>query len=209
MKIPILFYISFIFEILAALVGGFRYRNLPRPLRILEGLIIFNVLKVGLQWILAIQNIRNLWILHYSTIIELAFIIAIYSFWIRQKHYQLILRLCLAGFFILWIVSKFTFEPLSLSDGGTATISKILQIIFSAYLFVIVIKDSEIVWTDDPRFWIAASIIINSAGSLFWSALFNKMLQISPELLRHMYPIPWLLGIFVDLLMIRGFLCKK
>ncbi|RPI05282.1 MAG: hypothetical protein EHM64_07090 [Ignavibacteriae bacterium] len=178
-------------------------------MRFLEGRIILDIFVTGFQWILAFHNIRNLWVLHYSTIIELSFIVVIYSYWIRQKPYQLILRLCLAGFFILWIISKFTFEPLSLSDGGTATISKILQIFFSAYLFVIVIKDSEIIWTNDPRFWIAASIIINAAGNLFLSALFNKMLQISPERLIQVYSLTWVLGIFVSSLMIRGFLCKK
>ena len=209
MRFPVLFYISLAVEIITALVGGFRYRNLPRPLKFLEGMIIFDILVGGVQWILASNNIHNLWVLHFSSLIGLTFVVTIYSFWITQKHSQLILRLCLAGFFILWIVSKFTFEPLSLSDGETATISKILQIIFSAYLFVLVIKDSEIVWTNDPRFWIAASIIISSAGNLFLSALFNKMLQISPERLMQVYPLNWVLSIMVNLLMIRGFLCKK
>ena len=209
MNFPVLFYISLLVVIVTVLVGGVHYKYLSRPLRILEWLIVINILEVGVQWILISLHVHNLWTMHYFTIIELAFIVLMYSSWIKQRYSRLILFFVLAGFSILWIVSKFTFEPLSIADDGTATISKILQIIFSTYLLLIVVKESNIIWTDDPRLWIAAGVIIYSAGTLFWVAFFNKMLEVSPKRLLQSLSYNWILMIISNLFYMRGFLCKK
>jgi len=116
--------------------------------------------------------------------------------------------LCLAGFAVLWIVSKFSFEPFSLADDGTATISKILQIAFSVYLLIEIVKESELVWTDDSRLWVVVSLIIYAAGTLFWFAFYNKMLQASPDRLIEVYSLNWTLMIISNLLFLRAFLCK-
>jgi len=209
MKIPVLFYISMLTEIVTALVGGLRYRTLQRPLRILEWLIIFTILEVGLQWALSYFGIHNLWTSHFFTLIEMVFAILMFSSWMKNRRNRMMLSLCLFMFIIFWIVSKFTFEPLSLVDGWTAAISKILQITFSTFLLVEVVKESDMNWTDDPRLWIIAGIIIYSAGSIFIFALFNKMLQISPDRLKIIWFLNWTLIIISNLLYTRGFLCKR
>jgi hypothetical protein len=209
MKIPVLFYISMLTEIVTALVGGLRYRTLPRPLRILEWLIIFAILEVGVQWALSYCGIHNLWTSHFFTLIEMVFVVLMFSSWMKNRRNRMMLSLCLFVFIIFWIVSKFTFEPLSLVDGWTAAISKILQITFSTFLLVDVVKESDINWTDDPRLWIIAGIIIYSAGSIFIFALFNKMLQISPDRLKIIWFLNWTLIIISNLLYTRGFLCKR
>jgi hypothetical protein len=192
-----------------AAVGGFRYRSLSQPLRILEWLIIIGVVDAGVQWFLTSFRIHNLWTMHFYTLIELMFVVMIYSSWMKQRRSQLVLSLCLAGFTILWIVSKFSFEPFSLADDGTAAISKILQIAFSAYLLLDIVKENEIVWTNDPRFWVATGTIIYSAESLFLFALFNRMLQISTERFLMIWPLNWVFMIISNLLFLRAFLCKK
>ena len=209
MNFPGLFYFSLLIVIVTALVGGVRYRNLPRPLKILEWLILFSIIEVGLQWFLASYHIHNLWTSHYYSLIEIIFVTFMYSSWVKQKQYKVVLFLCLAGFIILWIVSKFTFEPLSIADDGTATVSKILQILFSTYLLVIVVRESDIVWTNDPRLWVVAGTIIYCAGSIFLFALFNRMLQISQDRLKVVWFLNWILIIVSNVFYMRGFLCKK
>lgn len=209
MMFPVLFYIFLLIQSVTAIVGGFRYRNLPRPLRILEWLIIISTVEVVGQLILAALYIHNLWMSHFYTLIELVFVALLYSSWMKQRRNRLLVLICLSMFIVFWIVSKFTFEPFSIRDGWTATISMILQIIFSTFILVDVVKENDIIWTDDPRLWIAAGIIIFAAGSLFWFAFFNKMLQISPKLFRQVYNLNWILSIISNLLYARGFLCKR
>jgi hypothetical protein len=209
MKIPVLFYLSLFFQIVTTFVGGFYYKNLPRPMRILEWLIIIGLVDVMLQWTLAYLNIRNLWTSHFYTVIEIVFVVSIYSSWINKKQNRLTLWLCLAAFSIFWIIGKVTFEPLSLLNNWTAAISKILQIIFSAFILVDVVKESDIVWTDDPRLWVVAGIIIYSAGSLLISVFFNMMLHDSYDRLRLVMSINWILIIVSYLFYTRAFLCKR
>ena len=91
MKFPVLFYISLLIEILTALVGGFRYRNRPRPLRFLEWLVIISILEVGLQWTLASFRIHNLWASHFYTLIEIVFVALMYSSWTKKSQNRLML----------------------------------------------------------------------------------------------------------------------
>jgi hypothetical protein len=208
-KLPVLLYIVLFSECVAAIVGGFRYRNLPHPLKFLEWLIILSILEFGLQWTLASFNIRNLWVSHFFTLIEITFVVLIYSSWIELRQNRSILSICFSAFVVLWIVSKFTFEPLSHVDGWTDPISKILQIIFSIFILIDIVKESEVDWTSDSRFWIVAGIIIYAAGSIFMSALFNKMLEISRENLLKVWHMNWILMSISNLLFARGFLCKR
>jgi hypothetical protein len=196
-------------EVGTLIVGGFRYRNLPRPLRILVWLIAFNIGLIGLEFIIASGKRNNLWLTHVSTIVEYVLIVFIFSSWIKHKTIRFVLMSSLPLFIVLWIVGKFTFEPLSFADDLTSTISKVLQISFSAYLLIIIVKDSDIAWRHDSRFWIAASVIIYAAGSLFIFALFNKMVQVSPDFLRMIWPLNWILAIISNLFFTLGFLCKE
>jgi hypothetical protein len=209
MKLPALFYISFLVEIGTAVVGGSRYRNLPRPLKILEWLILISIVEVAVQFIVASFHYHNLWTSHFYTLIEIIFMILMYSVWMKRHQRQVMLLWGLSLFVICWIVSKFTFEPLSLLDGWTSAISMILQITFSIFLLVDVVKESDVPWTDDPRLWVAAAIIIYSSGNLFIFALFNRMLQISPDRLRVVMSMNWILIIVSYLLYARGFLCPR
>jgi hypothetical protein len=205
----VMLYIVVLIQFGAICVGGFRYRSLPQPLRLLEYLLIFAFVMTIIEWNLASQSINTLWAAHISTIVELVIVLIIFSFWTKHYLNRLVLFGCLTGFIIFWIISKLLFEPFSQFDGWTAAVSKIIQIIFSSILFVEVIKDSDIDWTKDPRFWVAAGIIIYSAGSLFLFALFNKMLLISPDRLKFVWSLNWIFSIIANLLFARAFLCKK
>jgi len=209
MRIPILFYITQLVKIIAALVGGFRYRNLPRPLKILEWLIIVGLVEVGVQWIQASHHINNLWTGHLFTLFEFIFVVLMYSAWMKGRRNQLMLLVCLSAFILFWIVSKFTFEQFSRLDGWTAAVSKILQITLSIFILVDIIKESDLVWTKDSRFWVVAGIIIYAAGSIFIFALFNKMLEISVDRLKMVWHINWSLMIISYLFYARSFLCKR
>jgi hypothetical protein len=206
---PVLFYISQLIVILTAMVGGFRYRNLPRPLKILEWLTIVSLVEVGVQRILGSHHINNLWTVHLFTLFEFICVVLIYSAWMKERRNQVMLVVCLSAFILFWIVSKFTFEPFSRLDGWTSAISKILQITLSIFILVDVIKESELVWTRDSRFWVGAGIIIYAAGSIFIFALFNKMLEISVDRLMMVWHINWSLMIISNLFYARSFLCNK
>jgi hypothetical protein len=211
MRFPVLFYVAIVIQGIVVLVGGFRYRSLPHPLRLLEWLLLFIFMWGFIEWIFASHGINNLWMSHVSTVVEFVTVTLIFSSWLKFRYSHQMLFVLLIGFAILWIVSKFTFEPFARFDGLTAALSKILQITLSVLLLIKLVKesDSEVVWTQDPRLWVAIGIILYSAGSLFIFALFNKMLQVSPDRLIQVWSLNWTLIILSNLLYAWSFLCKK
>jgi hypothetical protein len=208
MKLPWLFYLFLFMHVSTALVGGFRYKSLPRPMRILEWLVVLSVVDTIGKLILIPFHYHTLWLSHYFTLFELMFITFMYALWFKLQSRKKILYWSLVGFTLLWIIGKVSFEPFSSPDDWTATVSKVLQIAFSIYILIDVIRESDILWTNDPRMWAAAGIILYAAGTLIWFALFNRMLQDSPELLRQSYSVNWTVLIISNLFFIRGFLCK-
>jgi hypothetical protein len=209
MRLPWLYYIFVLVHIITAFVGGFRYKSLPRPLRPLVWLISISVVDSLGKWVLISYNIRTLWLSHYFTLLELILISLMYAAWTKQDNRKKTLYWCIGAFFLFWIVGKFSFEPFSYPDDLTATISKVLQILFSLFILIDVNRESNIEWSNDPRMWIAAGIILYAAGTLLWYAFFEKMLQESPERLRQSYFLNWILLISSNLFYIRGFLCRK
>jgi hypothetical protein len=209
MRLPVLYYFFLLVVVFTAFVGGLRYRSLTRPLRILEWLAIISVIEAIGKLILISFGVHTLWVSHFYTPAEFALIVFMYSCWIKLPHVRLILFVCFAVFIIFWIICKWTLEPFTLADDWTATFSKVFQIIFSAYLLVELVKDSDIEWTNSPLFWVTTSIIIYSAGSLFMYALYNKMLQESFVRLRFVMSLNWILMIISNLFFIKGFLCKE
>jgi hypothetical protein len=204
-----LVYLLLFVQTCAVFVGGYRYKSLSRPLQILEWLLVFIILEVGLEWILSTLHFNNLWPIHFTTLIECSLLVFVFYSWMMNHRARMILVLCFSVYVLLWLVSKFTFEPLSMTDDWTATISKVLQIVCSVYVLVEVVKETDIVWTNDPRVWVSAGIIIYSAGSLFMFALFTRMLLISPERLKFIWSFNWILLMISNLLFARAFLCKK
>jgi hypothetical protein len=208
-KLPLLFYIFLLVQYGVVLLGGFRYRSLPHPLRILEWFLVVTLGVVVMEFMLALFHVHNLWLSHFYTLIELMFIVLLYSLWIKQKRTRSVLLVSFLVFVVFWIVSKFTFEPFSINDGWMGTFSKVLQITFSALLLVEIVKENEIAWMNDMRLWVVTGIVVYASGTFFLFALFNRMLQISPDRLRLIWSLNWILMIISNLLFARGFLCKK
>jgi hypothetical protein len=207
-QLPLIVYVVILVQSSVVLLGGFRYRSLPHSLRILEWFLVVTLGVVVMGVVLSLFHVHNLWLSHLYTLIELMFIVLLYSSWIKQKQTRSVLLVSLLVFFVFWIVSKFTFEPFSIDDGWTATFSKVLQIIFSALLLVEVVRENEIVWMNDMRLWVVTGIVVYASGTLFLFAFFNRMLQISPDRLKIIWSLNWILTIITNLLFARAFLCK-
>ena len=209
MRLPVLFYLYCIIQVGAAAVGGFRYRYLLPPLRLLVILIVFSSLEMFAQWILATRHIRNLWLSHFYTLMEFSILSGMYLFWIPQLKYRRMLIVCYLVFLLIWITGKWTFETLAQDDGWTNSLSKIIQIGFGILVLHTVAQDHTDSWFSDSRFWVTAGIVIYASGSLFLEALFSRLLNASPELLRSVWALNWILLSIMNVLYVRGLLCRR
>jgi hypothetical protein len=104
-------------------------------------------------------------------------------------------------------VGKCTFEPFSVFDSYTSTIAKMVYIVVATSMLFNIQKDSLSVLRIDARVWVASGLIIYSAGTLLMFALFNVMLKESPNLVKAIWPVNWLLYIIVNLFYARAIWC--
>jgi len=208
MKMFILFYIMLFLECIIAVWVLFRWKHSTVQQRLIILLLVAApIIAIADLW-MALHYIRNLWVAHISTLIEYVLVLSMCYLWKPKTINKSILLVGIIAFIVLWIVSKFTFETLYRADSYTSSIAKIIEIITAGLLLFDVLGDSNVVVKTDARVWVSSGIIIYSAGTLFLFALQNIMLDNSPELIKTLWPINWILSIVFTFLLARGIWCR-
>jgi len=205
---PILSYIMLAVESAVAVLVIFRWKHTTihqRPIILL--LIATPAIAITELW-MGFNGIRNLWVAHIATLLEYVLILSTYYIWEPKTINKRILLIWIISFIVLWVISKFTFETFYFLDIYTSIIAKIIEIITSALVLFNVLEDPDAIVKTDARVWISSGIIIYESGTLFLFALFNIMLDTSPELIKTLWPINWILSIVFTLLLARGVWCR-
>jgi len=205
---PILSYIMLAIEIAVAVLVLFRWKHVTNHLRLIVLLLIITPAIAITELWMGFNGIRNLWVAHIATLLEYVLILSTYYIWEPKIINKRILLICIISFIVLWMISKYTFESFNFLDIYTSIIAKIIEIITSALVLFDVLQDANIELKTDARLWISSGVIIYATGTLFLFALFNMMLDTSPELIRTLWPINWILSIVFTLLLARGVWCK-
>jgi hypothetical protein len=205
---PILSYIMLFIESSAAVWVLFRWKHSNVQQRVIILLLVATPVSAITERWMGLNGIRNLWVSQIFTLIEYILILSVCYLWKPQKTDKRIIIVGMIAFIVLWIISKFTLEPLYRADSYTSAIAKTIEIITAAWVLFDVLGDSDTVVKTDARVWISSGIIIYAAGTLFLFSLFNMMLNTSPELIKTLWPINWILSIVTTLLLARGVWCR-
>lgn len=195
-------------EICVSIWALFQWKHSPIQIQILILFLVAATVIAVIESVMSFKNIHNLWVSHISTLMEYALLMSMYYMWKPRMINTHIIMIAIVAFFILWLVSKFTFESFNFLDTYTSTLAKITEIIVSALVLFDVLQDTNVELKTDARLWISSGVIIYSSGTLFLFALFNMMLDTSPDLIRTLWPINWILCIVFTLLLARGVWCK-
>jgi hypothetical protein len=208
-KMPALYYLTFFIEIVVGIIGLVRYKKVVQPLRLLVALVLFWFFAGILEYVTAQRNIHNMWIVQINNVIEMIVFTWIYYFWRTSKRNGLILVSLLLLFLLVWIVGKFTFEPITGADETTWALSRLIQMFVGVALLIGILKnDKAPLWFHDPKFLVTSSFVIYAAGAFFLFSLYTPLLRSSRELLRVVYQINWMLTIVSHILFALAFFCK-
>ncbi len=198
----------FLIEIIAAVWALFQWKHSAIQQKLIILLLVVTPVIAVVEILMGFKGIRNLWVGHIATLIEYVLIISICYLWKHKKTDKRILMIGIASFIVLWIVSKFTFEPFYYSDTYTSTVANTIKIVAAAWMLIDILEIHDDSVKIDARVWISSGIIIYSSGTLFLFASFNMMLNTSPELIKTLWPINWILSIVFTLLLARGVWCR-
>jgi hypothetical protein len=204
----IILYTTQAFVGVVGFIGLQRYKQFSAPLQVLEWYILFSLGIDCIKDVMQYYNIRTLWLTQCFDVVELAMLLRMFYHWRTSERFTAFIWGSFFIYFFVWIVGKFSFEPLSFSNTYSAGISQIIQIGFGVWILLVILPDNDIHWKRDPKFWVISGIVIYSSAAFFLFGMFNAMLTLP----RQMMILIWLANLVFIILQyiffLRAFLCK-
>jgi hypothetical protein len=198
-----------LFQIIVAVWALLKWKTVQGAQRFLILLFVEIALSSVVCTVLGWSGRNNLWVIHIATLCDFIIEIGMFILWKKRKYEKRVLFIVGCLFVIVWLISKWTFEPMDKFDSYTSVISSVAELIIAITILFDVLRDAIPSLRMDPRVWVASGIIIYTAGALFILALFNEMLNISPDLIKKVWPLNWLLSFIGIILMARSLTCQK
>jgi hypothetical protein len=208
MQFPALGYAAIASVTFPVAAGAVRLRLLDRALKTLLSLQFIYLIVTALQLYLALHNIRNLWLSHFFILIEYSFLIAVFSFWEKNKWAVKALFFSVVLFALFWILANFLFEPFAEPAIYTNSLARTIYCFVGLYTLRNITKDSTTLILRDPRFWIISSLLISSTGDLMFYSLRSVIVRLSPRDIFIAWSIHWILNIITNLLYSIGYFWK-
>jgi hypothetical protein len=201
-------YLTQAFVCFVGIVGMRKYKQLGTASRVLELYILLSVGIDIVKDVMMVYNVHTLWVSQCFSVVELLLFAAVLHYWRTSKLFDTCLFGAVAIYLIVWVVGKFTFEPFTLSDVYSGSVSQIIQIGFGGWLLLEVLRDNSIVWKDDVRFWVVSGIVFYAAAAFFLFGMFNVMLTLP----RQTMLLVWIANLvflnFQYSFFLRAFFCK-
>jgi hypothetical protein len=205
---PPLFYASLIVHFLTSITGIWKFRYISKPLKLMVWNICLTFIGTSIERIMGMYHIHNLWVINISGFIETIILLFVFFLCQKIKVQGYIIKAALFLYVLIWVIGKFTFEPITEFGDITDIISSSYQIVFGVVLLIQVLGDNSVAWKNDGRFWLTIGIILYAASTIFLFGMFNNLLVSSIELLKKIWPWNWIMIIVSHLFFLRAFLCK-
>ncbi len=209
MKGEPLSYVSLVSQVLPVGAGLWKRSSLVGELRIFYGYVVANVVIEFASYWMAMHNIHNLWLSHTFVLLEYCLLALVFAGWQRSSRMRTILRWSIPVYAAFWLVAVSTFEKFAGPDQYTSTVSGVVMIMLAAWTLVGLMKEEEVLFHLDPRFWIAVGVLLDDAGTIMLSIFNGPILQMRIEEFLPFWKIHWGLSIATNLCFMGGLLCPK
>ena len=201
-------YSAEVFIAIVGLVGLKRYKQLALPLKILEWYIIGSIIDNCLLDVMIYKKIHTYPVSHIFSMFELLLYSCIFYFWRTSKRNGYLVWMGFAIYLLIWIIGKFTFEPISGWDKYTLPITQLIQIGFGGWLLLRMMKETCIVMKEESRFWLLSGIVLYAVATFFIFGLFTPLLLLDQKLLLAIWPLNDAFLVMQYIFFLRTFLCK-
>ena len=206
--VTISIFITRVVECIVGFIGIKKMTHLILPLQILAWYFIISIIIDIIVDILVYYKIPTYLESQSLTVIELLLFSSIFYLWRTSKRNGYLVWIGCAVYLLIWIIGKFTFEPITGWDNYTEPIDQLFQIGFGGWLLLGILKETDIALKEDPRFWILSGIVLHAVATFFFFGLFTPMLISNRKLLRAIWPLNDAVLIMQYFFFLRAFLCK-
>jgi len=203
---PFLFYVILASLLFPPITGVIRYKRLSREFRVLFFFFFIGALYEFVQVWMAKHGINNLWTSHIYHAGEFVVFMWVLAIWEERPRIKRLMVLSISIYLVLWVILKFTFNPIM---EGVDTLALPVHIVFTILsirlLHVLVEKERSLLLTI-PRFWFLAGLLIYSSGDLVMYALSSVIEQLPIEIYGKVWQYHWLVDSIANILFAAGFL---
>jgi hypothetical protein len=197
-----------VFVCIVGIVGLRRYRHFILPLRILEWYIICSLIVDIVIDVMVRKKIHTYGVGTCFNVIELLLFSGIFYAWRTNKRNGFLIWAGFLIFLFIWVIGKFTFEPMTSWDSYSGSITQILQIGLGGWLLMGILKETDIVWKADARFWVLSGIVLYATATFLFFGFFTPMLISNRKLLLAIWPLNDAFIVMQYIFFLRAFLCK-
>lgn len=183
------------------------YQKLTSVLKIFLLLLVLVAVTEASGFILSYEGVRYLWIYHIYTLVEYSLFVLIFLFWQKEPRVRKILGFSIPGFFVIWLIAKFSVERWGEMDNFTSSLEAVILIGVAAYTLINLTQEKMNSLIADPRFWITMGVLIYFTGNIVTFALGNVLLSLLQKGDQVIWPLHSILNIVANLFYAGGFLC--
>ncbi|MDI6765384.1 MAG: hypothetical protein QME52_00925 [Bacteroidota bacterium] len=191
------------------LFGILRYGKLEKDLRIVVIFLGFETLFLISAATTVLMGYRNLWTIHFYTIIEYIFLIAIFSQWQRNLLIRRLMFFSIPLIIVIAIFDISQLENLNMFNVFTRPISSILMISVLGITLFELNKGSAAPISRNPRFWIIPPVFISTTTGVLIFAVGNYLWLNFPTTFSDIYRIMLFIGILSNFFYLGVFLCPS
>ncbi len=193
-------YIAHLSYVAVVIVGLWAFRKQPKEMKILWGLLCIALLIDTLMYYFYRKGIRSFIPFHVYTLFEYSFLMFVFSYWQSSDTLRNVLRFGIILFAVLWLSSKFTFEPFHIRDSFTSSLDMALLAAIAIFTLANQNIDNMLV---KPQFWVSVAVLIYAAGN---GISFAMLKWAQPSMLKYTGLLNNILTIVANLFYTGGFI---
>ncbi len=169
---------------------------------------IGNFATESITLLMAMHNITNLWVLHLFNLFELTVPLAFFYVNEKNETWRRAYVVVWVLYIIVWVLSKFTIEPLTSQAQYTHTLSSAILAITAVRVLVTMIKEERSIIYQDYRFWSTVGILLDFSATVILFGSLNALGRLKPMDAASVWRYEWLLSILTNLVFAAAFVWK-
>ena len=182
-------YAAEVFVCIVGVIGLKKYKLFPLPLRILEWYIIGSMIDSCVLDVMVYKKLHTYLMWQSFAVFELLLFSCIFYTWRTSRRNGLLIWGGFAVYLLIWMIGKFSYEPITGSDNYSQPIAQLVQIGFGSWLLLGMLKETNIVLKEDIRFWVLSGIVLYAAGTFSVFGFFTPLLISNRKILRAIWPL--------------------
>ena len=180
----LIIFFAFLPILIAAITGAIRFKKLDETLKLLSLLIFFALVVESVSRVFWLYKVSNLFLWPIYVIVEMAFLIWLYSIELQSKLFTKA-RVWIIAVFAAYVIYK-TFQVSSkinlIDNSGRLLESVLLILIILGYYYKLYVNQpTENLW-NLPMFCVSTGLLIFFSGNFFIFLFINFILQYSQKL---------------------------